>query len=183
MNACILPAFFAAVICDRTVTARASGSAPMEHRRRLCRVAQHLSVQPVAASAAPRLFDYDTIVQQIHVRDALPAVEACFASLASGQVDVPFPMHIAVAESAAAGPGDCHVKGGYIEGEPTFTVKVATVSFVKNLEKVCGSGSSSCCLPACASQCRTEPRLTHFRWRALAGDGTGRWHVPCVRRG
>eukprot|EP01046_Picozoa_sp_COSAG06_P100085 COSAG06_NODE_46201_length_348_cov_2.269076_1_plen_37_part_01 len=37
----------------------------MEHRRRLCRVAQHLSVQPV--SAAPRLFDYDTIVQQIHV--------------------------------------------------------------------------------------------------------------------
>jgi len=149
----------------------------MEHRRRLCRVAQHLSVQPV--SAAPRLFDYDTIVQQIHVRDALPAVEACFASLASGQVDVPFPMHIAVAESAAAGPGDCHVKGGYIEGEPTFTVKVATVSFVKNLEKVCGSGSS-CCLP---SLCRAEPRLTHSRWRALSGNGTRRWHVPCVRRG
>ncbi len=50
---------------------------------------------------------------------------------------MPFPMHIAIAETPAAGPGDCHVKGGYIEGEPTFTVKVATVSFVKNLEKVC----------------------------------------------
>jgi ornithine cyclodeaminase/alanine dehydrogenase-like protein (mu-crystallin family) len=85
--------------------------------------------------AGPRFFDYATITANVHVRDALPAVEACFASLAAGEVDVPFPMHIAVAETASAGPGDCHVKGGYISGAPTFTVKVATVSFYKNIER------------------------------------------------
>ena len=141
----------------------------MPAHRRLTAVAQHLRhdpcPSPVAVSAGPRLFDYETIVANVHVRDALPAVEQCFASLAKGLVDVPFPMHIAVAETAAAGPGDCHVKGGYISGEDTcvrlrarpglllpahpsdsssssccrycrrFTVKVATVSFVKNIEK------------------------------------------------
>lgn len=105
------------------------------HVGRLKTIAAALRGQTVSISG-PRLFDYDTIVSNVHVRDALPAVEACFAALADGKVDVPFPMHIAVAETASAGPGDCHVKGGYIEGEPTFTVKVATVSFTKNLEKV-----------------------------------------------
>ena len=123
----------------------------MGYRRRLQAIVSSVAGQQVSTAAVPRLFDYDTIVSNIHVRDALPAVEACFAALADGKVDVPFPMHIAVAETAAAGPGDCHVKGGYIEGEPTFTVKVATVSFVKNLEKVtlamqpseCSAGSAT----------------------------------------
>jgi hypothetical protein len=70
------------------------------------------------------MFDYATVTANIHVRDAIPSVEACFASLAEGKVDVPFPMHISIDETATAGPGDCHIKGGYISGEPTFTVKV-----------------------------------------------------------
>ncbi len=70
------------------------------------------------------------------------------ASLACAldQVDVPFPMHITVAETATAGPGDCHIKGGYIEGEPTFTVKVATVSFYKNVEKGLPPGGGVFCV-------------------------------------
>ena len=65
-------------------------------------------------------------------------------------------MHIAVAETAAAGPGDCHVKGGYIEGEPTFTVKVATVSFVKNLEKVTPAIMHCMRPPECAAGSTTH---------------------------
>ena len=93
------------------------------------------SVNTADAEVQPRFFDYPTITSNIHVRDAIPAVEACFASLAAGEVDVPFPMHIAIAETPTAGPGDAHVKGGYIAGEATFTVKLATVSFVKNVDK------------------------------------------------
>eukprot|EP01043_Picozoa_sp_COSAG02_P102898 COSAG02_NODE_38915_length_423_cov_0.895062_1_plen_86_part_01 len=55
-------------------------------------------------------------------------------------------MHISVAETATAGPGDCHIKGGYIEGEPTFTVKVATVSFYKNVEKGLPPGGGVFCV-------------------------------------
>lgn len=57
------------------------------------------------------------------------------------QVDVPLPMHIGIHETADAGPGDCHIKGGYIEGKTTFTVKMATVSFYKNLKKGLPPGS------------------------------------------
>lgn len=56
--------------------------------------------------------------------------------LAKGKVDVPIPMHIGIEESETAGPGDCHIKGGYIYGASTWTVKLANVSFYKNLEKV-----------------------------------------------
>ena len=41
------------------------------------------------AEVQPRFFDYPTITSNIHVRDAIPAVEAAFASLAAGEVDVP----------------------------------------------------------------------------------------------
>lgn len=44
-------------------------------------------------------------------------------------------MHIGIHETPTAGPGDCHIKGGYIEGTTTFTVKLACVSFYKNLAK------------------------------------------------
>ena len=128
----------------------------MGHRRRLQAIASNLAGQPVSTASGPRLFDYDTIVSNIHMRDAMPAVEACFAALADGKVDVPFPMHIAVAETAAAGPGDCHVKGGYIEGEPTFTVKVATVSFVKNLENVTPAIMHCMRPPECAAGSTTH---------------------------
>jgi ornithine cyclodeaminase/alanine dehydrogenase-like protein (mu-crystallin family) len=91
---------------------------------------------------APVLYDYDTIVNNVKPSRALvEAVEDAFAQLANGKVDVPMPMHIGVAETAAAGPGDCHIKGGYIEGAPTWTVKLANVSFYKNVEKGLPAGS------------------------------------------
>eukprot|EP00967_Tisochrysis_lutea_P046736 scaffold56841_cov30-Tisochrysis_lutea.AAC.4 len=42
-------------------------------------------------------------------------------------------MHIGIDETPTAGPGDCHIKGGYVSGETTWTVKLACVSFYKNL--------------------------------------------------
>ena len=51
------------------------------------------------------------------------------------------PMHIGIEESAVAGPGDCHIKGGYVSGTPTFTVKLACVSFYKNVERGLPPGS------------------------------------------
>ena len=105
-----------------------------------------LLARPLSGFAAPRFFDYPTITAHMHVRDAIPSVEAAFGALAQGKVDVPFPMHISIHETATAGPGDCHIKGGYIEGEPTFTVKVATVSFYKNLEQGLPPGGGVFCV-------------------------------------
>jgi len=94
----------------------------------------------------PRLFTYEDVVANLTVSDAIPAVEEAFSALAKGKVDVPMPMHIAVDETAAAGPGDCHIKGGYVSGTPTFTVKLATVSFYKNGEKGLPPGSGVFCV-------------------------------------
>lgn len=73
----------------------------------------------------PRLFDYETVTKNLSVADAIEAVEQAFSALAQGRVDVPLPMHIGIEESEVAGPGDCHIKGGYIAGTSTFTVKLA----------------------------------------------------------
>jgi len=81
----------------------------------------------------PILFDYETIKNNLTVADAISSVEEAFGALASGKVDVPMPMHIGIEESKVAGPGDCHIKGGYIFGSETFTVKLACVSFYKNV--------------------------------------------------
>ena len=89
----------------------------------------------------PRLFDYATVTANLSVADAIDAVEDAFKALARGKVDVPMPMHIGIHESSVAGPGDCHIKGGYISDTPTFTVKLACVSFYKNLEKNLPPGS------------------------------------------
>ena len=59
---------------------------------------------------APRLFDYETIKNNLTVADAVTSVEEAFGALANGKVDVPMPMHIGIEESEFAGPGDCHVK-------------------------------------------------------------------------
>lgn len=74
----------------------------------------------------PRLFDYDTVTSNLTVGDAIESVEEAFKALAKGKVDVPMPMHIGVDESDVAGPGDCHIKGGYVSGTPTFTVKLVS---------------------------------------------------------
>jgi ornithine cyclodeaminase/alanine dehydrogenase-like protein (mu-crystallin family) len=89
----------------------------------------------------PKLFDYETVTSSLSVKDAIDSVEKAFASLAQNKVDVPMPMHIGIEESSVAGPGDCHIKGGYIYETPTFTVKLACVSFYKNLEQNLPPGS------------------------------------------
>jgi len=81
----------------------------------------------------PVLFDYETIKGNLTVIDAISSVEEAFGALADGKVDVPMPMHIGIEESEGAGPGDCHIKGGYVFGAKTFTVKLACVSFYKNV--------------------------------------------------
>ena len=88
-----------------------------------------------ASFPPPRLFDYETITKNLSVSDAIISVEQAFSALAKDKVDVPMPMHIGIEETQNAGPGDCHIKGGYVSGAPTFTVKLATVSFYKNSEK------------------------------------------------
>jgi ornithine cyclodeaminase/alanine dehydrogenase-like protein (mu-crystallin family) len=91
---------------------------------------------------APVLYDYDTIINNVKPSaELVGAVEDAFSQLANGRVDVPLPMHIGIAETPEAGPGDCHIKGGYIEGAPTWTVKLANVSFYNNVKKGLPAGS------------------------------------------
>jgi threonine dehydratase len=128
---------------------RPKGNLSGERAAALNRNGQSPAAPPAPAATAkagqlpaPVLYDYDTIVNNVKPSRALvEAVEDAFAQLADGKVDVPMPMHIGVAETAAAGPGDCHIKGGYIEGAPTWTVKLANVSFYKNVEKGLPAGS------------------------------------------
>mmetsp|Transcript_5000 Transcript_5000/g.6882 ORF Transcript_5000/g.6882 Transcript_5000/m.6882 type:complete len:349 (+) Transcript_5000:104-1150(+) len=98
-------------------------------------------VRAFATVPPPRLFDYETITSTLKNSHAIESVEAAFGMLAKGKVDVPIPMHIGIEETETAGPGDCHIKGGYISGTTTWTVKLANVSFYKNLEKGLSPGS------------------------------------------
>ena len=110
-----------------------------------CRVSSRRGFA-AAAFPAPRLFDYATVTSNLSVADAIDSVEAAFGALAQGKVDVPMPMHIGIEETESAGPGDCHIKGGYVLGAKTFTVKLACVSFYKNLEKGLPAGSGVFCV-------------------------------------
>ncbi|KAL7579035.1 hypothetical protein ACA910_019075 [Epithemia clementina (nom. ined.)] len=104
------------------------------------------SRRSLATFPAPRLFDYETVTSNLSVSDAIESVEKAFGALAEGKVDVPMPMHIGIHETETAGPGDCHIKGGYVLGAKTFTVKLACVSFYKNLEKGLPAGSGVFCV-------------------------------------
>lgn len=99
-----------------------------------------LSVPPVVSP--PRLFKYNDIKNNLKpCVEIIDAVELAFGKLAKGKVDVPIPMHIDIHETKTAGPGDCHIKGGYIDESTTWTVKLANVSFYKNVEKGLPAGS------------------------------------------
>jgi ornithine cyclodeaminase/alanine dehydrogenase-like protein (mu-crystallin family) len=90
----------------------------------------------------PKLFDFQTIKNKVKPTiESITAIETAFGMLSKGLVDVPIPMHIGIHETEHAGPGDCHIKGGYIEGTKTWTVKLANVSFYKNLAKGLPAGS------------------------------------------
>lgn len=91
---------------------------------------------------ALRVFDYKTIVSKLKPSASIvAAIESAFGKLAQGKVEVPLPMHIGIHEDGEAGPGDCHIKGGYVEGTHTWTVKLANVSFYKNVQKGLAPGS------------------------------------------
>ena len=54
-----------------------------------------------SAFPAPKLFDYDTIVSNLKMDEAIVAsIEEAFGALARGEVDVPLPMHIGIPEDA-----------------------------------------------------------------------------------
>jgi len=110
-------------------------------RQAIRRTVPSTGIRALSGFPAPKLFDYEAVTSSLTVADAIESVEEAFSALAKGKVDVPMPMHIGIEESAAAGPGDCHIKGGYVSGTPTFTVKLACVSFYKNLERGLPPGS------------------------------------------
>jgi hypothetical protein len=60
-----------------------------------------------------------------------------------GPVSLSNHRNIFLQESSVAGPGDCHIKGGYIDATTTWTVKLANVSFYKNVAKGLPAGSVS----------------------------------------
>jgi len=59
--------------------------------------------------------------------EVIEAVEAGFRAYSRGEVVVPPVGHMEFADP----PGDCHIKYGYIRGDDTFTVKLAT-GFYRN---------------------------------------------------
>ena len=50
---------------------------------------QTTTTRSMASFAPPRLFDYETITQNLSVADGLTSVEEAFGALAKKQVDVP----------------------------------------------------------------------------------------------
>jgi ornithine cyclodeaminase/alanine dehydrogenase-like protein (mu-crystallin family) len=86
------------------------------------------------APPTPRIVPYDVVTTLIQPSLAVnDAIEHSFSELAKNNVICPFPMHINIAEEGWVGPGDAHVKAGYIKGADTFSVKVASVGFTQNL--------------------------------------------------
>lgn len=105
-------------------------------------VSRSTVVRSMATVPPPRLFDYQQVTSNLKpCIEMVDAIENCFGKLAKDEVDVPIPMHIGIDETSVAGPGDCHIKGGYISGTRTWTVKLANVSFYKNLERGLSPGS------------------------------------------
>lgn len=89
-----------------------------------------------------KVFDYSKIVKHLKPSPKIvSAIEYAFGQLSQGKVEVPMPMHIGIHEHGDVGPGDCHIKGGYVEGAKTWTVKLANVSFYKNVKKGMSPGS------------------------------------------
>ncbi|HET6970947.1 MAG TPA: hypothetical protein VFH92_07475, partial [Phenylobacterium sp.] len=74
-----------------------------------------------------RVIELPEILQALDEREALAAVEDGFRRLSAGEVQVMAVGHLAFPDP----PGDCHVKGAWIAGDPVFVVKLAT-SFYRN---------------------------------------------------
>jgi len=66
----------------------------------------------------------------IHPAELIQAIEDGFVAYSRGHVVVPPVGHLDFEEP----PGDCHIKYGYIRGDDSFTVKIAT-GFYRNPER------------------------------------------------
>lgn len=74
-----------------------------------------------------RIIELPEILAALDEDSALTAVEESFRLLYRGQAQVAAVGHLQFADP----PGDCHVKGGYLDGDDVFVFKVAT-SFYRN---------------------------------------------------
>jgi ornithine cyclodeaminase len=77
-----------------------------------------------------KIYMRSEIERVIKPSDAIAAMERAFVAYSRGETVVPPVGHMEFVEP----PGDCHIKYGYIRGEATFTVKIAT-GFWRNPER------------------------------------------------
>jgi ornithine cyclodeaminase len=75
------------------------------------------------------VFDADAIERALTPHLVLDAVRDALIAHAHGRTSVPPPLHLEFADA----DGDCHVKAGWVNGTPDFTVKIAT-GFYRNPE-------------------------------------------------
>jgi len=74
-----------------------------------------------------RVVELPEIESALDESAALAAVEDAFRRMSAGQAQVAAVGHLAFGDP----PGDCHVKGGYLNGDDVFVFKIAT-SFYRN---------------------------------------------------
>jgi ornithine cyclodeaminase len=77
-----------------------------------------------------RVYTRAQIEKAVEPREAIGAMERAFRAYSDGRAVIPPVAQMEFQEP----PGDCHIKYGYIRGDPTFTVKIAT-GFWKNPEQ------------------------------------------------
>ena len=127
------------------------------------------------------IYTRDQIERVIAPRDAIAAMEKAFVAYSRGEAVVP-PVGQMEFEDP---PGDCHIKYGYVRGDATFTVKIAT-GFWRNPER--GLPSSNGVVLVFSAQTgellailQDEGYLTDFR-TAAAGAVAAKYLAPSAVR-
>ena len=77
-----------------------------------------------------KIYSRSEIERVIQPSGAIAAMERAFIAYSRGEAIIPPVGHMEFVEP----PGDCHIKYGYIQGDGTFTVKIAT-GFWRNPER------------------------------------------------
>ena len=120
-----------------------------------------------------RVIELPEILAALDETQALAAVEDGFRRLAAGEGQIMAVGHLAFADP----PGDAHVKGGYLAGDPVFVVKLAT-SFYHNPEV--GLESSNGLMAVISARTGEVQAILHDQGRltdlrtAMAGAVAGR---------
>ena len=124
-----------------------------------------------------RAYSRAELREVIRPRELIAAMEAGFAAFSRDEVVVPPVGHLGFDEP----PGDLHIKYGYIRGDDTFTVKLAT-GFYRNPER--GLSSSNGCILVWSSRTgelrailQDEGLLTDLR-TAAAGAVAAKYLAP-----